>query len=94
MNQRKTEQREKRKYTTRACDQCRHSRIKCENDMNYTYCKKCREDSKTCTFERKMKKRGRPKTRKNHQLKTDVGKGKISEFIEGFITKEKLKKVK
>ena len=67
----KTEPYERRKYVLQACDQCRKSRIRCENgnpgtqNIPYTPCKKCISDAKDCTFKRVPQKRGRPCGKKN-----------------------------
>ncbi|TFK56846.1 hypothetical protein OE88DRAFT_1650326 [Heliocybe sulcata] len=50
-----------RKRSSRACDQCRKSKSKCERSLDGTTCKNCAGAGVACTFEGPSYKRGPPK---------------------------------
>ncbi|EPQ60261.1 hypothetical protein GLOTRDRAFT_134976 [Gloeophyllum trabeum ATCC 11539] len=50
-----------RKRSSRACDQCRKSKSKCERSPDSTTCKNCAAAGVACTFEGPSYKRGPPK---------------------------------
>jgi hypothetical protein len=57
----------KRNHIVQACDQCRDARRRCEK-LESTSCKRCISESKTCTFERIPRKRGRTHEKKQKKM--------------------------
>ncbi|CCE62578.1 hypothetical protein TPHA_0C04280 [Tetrapisispora phaffii CBS 4417] len=66
-------QKKKLRKASRACDQCRKRKIKCDYDNVSTVCNNCNKNNDKCTFERVQLKRGPSKGyTKQHTVSPDV----------------------